>query len=67
MPRGDDGGAVLRPSFEAFALGLRLSQRGRKIDMTLLVATEIDFQIGHIGAGAGHLAFSDENILAGAA
>ena len=35
--------------------------------MPLLVATEIDFQIGHVGPGTSHLAFSDENILAGAA
>ena len=59
MAGRDDGAALGDAAFERFALLLRLTEGGREIDVPRLVTTQIDFKIGDIATGAGHLAFGD--------
>ena len=67
MARGDDGSTLGDAALERFALLLRLAEGGGEIDVPRLVATEIDFEVGDVTAGAGHLAFGDKDVLTGAA
>ena len=59
MAGRDDGAALGDAAFERFALLLRLAEGSGEVYVTRLVAAEVDFEIGDVATGAGHLAFGD--------
>ena len=67
MAGRDDGAGFGDALLEREAVLLGLSERVGKIDVTGLITAEVDFEVGDVAAGAGHLAFGDEDVLAGAA
>ena len=67
VARRDDGATLGDATLKRFAFLLRLAEGSGEIDVARLIATEIDFEIGDVAAGTGHLAFGDQDVLAGAA